>query len=181
MDIESLQRVHFVGINGIGTSGVARILLSAGKEVSGYDAEEGLLLKELQALGARTFVGHRPENLPEGAEVVVVSSAVPEDNAEILAAQQRKIPVVTYSEALGSLMEQLFVIAVAGTTAALYYLRKISLVEFPGEEHIPQKEQIMEKCLQALQYILSEIINPAVGFGPDEDSCRNCQFGDICR
>ncbi|MBU2495540.1 MAG: PD-(D/E)XK nuclease family protein [Candidatus Omnitrophica bacterium] len=68
-----------------------------------------------------------------------------------------------------------------GVTAALYYLRKINLVEFPGEEYLPQKEPIMGKCLQALQYILSEITNPAVGFGPDEDSCRNCQFGDICR
>jgi UDP-N-acetylmuramate--alanine ligase len=115
MEIEKLQRVHFVGINGIGTSGVARILLSAGKEVSGSDAEEGLLLKELQALGARTFVGHRPENLPEGTEAVVASSAVPEDNPEILAARRRKIPVITYSEALGSLMEQRFGIAVAGT------------------------------------------------------------------
>jgi len=72
-------------------------------------------LKELQALGARTFVGHRPENLPAGTEAVVVSSAVPADNPEILAAQQRKIPVVTYSEALGSLMEHRFGIAVAGT------------------------------------------------------------------
>ena len=107
--------MHFVGMGGIGTSGVARILISAGKEVSGSDAEEGLLLKELQALGARTFVGHRPENLPEGTEAVVASSAVPKDNSEILAAQQRKIPVVTYSEALGSLMEQRFGIAVAGT------------------------------------------------------------------
>ena len=107
--------MHFVGMGGIGTSGVARILLSAGKEVSGSDVEEGPLLKELQALGARTFVGHRPENLPEGTEAVVASSAVPKDNSEILAAQQRKIPVVTYSEALGSLMEQRFGIAVAGT------------------------------------------------------------------
>jgi len=115
MRIENLQRVHFVGIGGIGTSGVARILLSAGKEVSGSDAEEGALLKELQALGARTFVGHRPDNLPERAEVVVASSAVPGDNPEILAARRRKIPVVTYSEALGSLMEQRFGIAVAGT------------------------------------------------------------------
>ncbi|MFH2068974.1 MAG: UDP-N-acetylmuramate--L-alanine ligase [Candidatus Omnitrophota bacterium] len=115
MEIEKLQRVHFVGIGGIGTSGVARILLSAGKEVSGSDAEEGLLLKELQALGARTFVGHRPENLPKGTEVVVASSAVPDDNPEILAAQQQKIPVITYSEALGSLMEQRFGVAVAGT------------------------------------------------------------------
>ncbi|MCX5642675.1 MAG: PD-(D/E)XK nuclease family protein [Candidatus Omnitrophica bacterium] len=69
----------------------------------------------------------------------------------------------------------------SGTTAALYYLRKISLVEFPGEEYLPQRELIMEKCLQALRYILSEIINPEVGFSPDEGSCRNCQFGDICR
>ena len=115
MEIEKFQRVHFVGMGGIGTSGVARILLSAGKEVSGSDAEEGLLLKELQALGAGTFVGHRPENLPEGTEAVVVSSAVPDDNPEIAAARQRKIPILTYSEALGSLMEKRFGIAVAGT------------------------------------------------------------------
>ena len=69
----------------------------------------------------------------------------------------------------------------AGTTAALYYLRKTSLVEFPGEEYLPQKEMIMARCLQALQYILSEITNPAAGFSPDEDSCRSCRFGDICR
>ena len=70
---------------------------------------------------------------------------------------------------------------VSGVTAALYYLRKINLVEFPGEEYFPQKERIMEKCFQALQYILSEINNPAVGFDPDEDACRNCRFGNICR
>jgi len=69
----------------------------------------------------------------------------------------------------------------AGTTAALYYLRKVGLVEFPGEEYLTQKEAIMEKCLQALRSILSEITDEAVGFGPDEDSCRNCRFGDICR
>ncbi|MFH0796422.1 MAG: PD-(D/E)XK nuclease family protein [Candidatus Omnitrophota bacterium] len=68
-----------------------------------------------------------------------------------------------------------------GTTAALYYLRDIGLTEFPGEESLAQKELIMEKCLQALEYILSEITDPAVGFGPDEESCRRCQFVDICR
>ncbi len=115
MEIEKLQRVHFVGMGGIGTSGVARILLSAGKEVSGSDAEEGLLLKELQALGARIFTGHRPENLPEGTEAVVASSAVPDDNPEISEARRRGTPVVTYSEALGSLMEKRFGIAIAGT------------------------------------------------------------------
>ena len=69
----------------------------------------------------------------------------------------------------------------AGTTAALYYLRKAGLVEFPGEEYLLQKEAIMERCLQALRFILSEITDGAVGFGPDENSCRNCRFGDICR
>jgi len=69
----------------------------------------------------------------------------------------------------------------ANTTAALYYLRKTSLVEFPGEEYLSQKEMIMEKCLQALRSILSEITDKTVGFDPDEDSCRNCRFGDICR
>ncbi len=115
MEIEKLQRVHFVGMGGIGTSGVARILLSAGKEVSGSDMEDGPLLKELRALGATTFTGHRQENLPKGVEAVVVSSAVPEDNPEVFEARQRKIPLLTYSEALGSLMEQRFGIAVAGT------------------------------------------------------------------
>ena len=115
MEIEKLQRVHFVGMGGIGTSGVARILLSAGKEVSGSDMEDGPLLKELRALGATTFTGHRPENLPEGTEAVVASSAVPDDNPEISEARRRGTPVVTYSAALGSLMEKRFGIAIAGT------------------------------------------------------------------
>ncbi|MFH2068975.1 MAG: PD-(D/E)XK nuclease family protein [Candidatus Omnitrophota bacterium] len=111
---------------------------------------------------------------------------------------ERKVPVVkklelmeltreSIREAVNSFQLPLYINFIekkyktTGVTAALYYLRKVSLVEFPGQEYLLQKELIMEKCLQALQYILSEITDGAVGFGPDEDSCRNCRFGDICR
>lgn len=115
MAIEDLQRVHFVGIGGIGTSGVARILLSQGKEVSGSDTDDSSLITELKKLGAKVTLGHQSENIPQSTETVVISAAIPLDNPEVLEARRRNIPIITYSQALGSLMERRQGIAVAGT------------------------------------------------------------------
>ena len=85
---DELGRVHFVGIGGAGMSGIARVLLARGSRVSGSDAKESRALRELQALGATVHVGHDAAHV-EGADTVVVSSAVRETNAELAAARAR--------------------------------------------------------------------------------------------
>ena len=87
-----VNRIHIVGIGGIGMSAIARVLRGLGYEVSGSDAQQTSLTKELAALGMTLSQGHRAENV-EGADLVVVSSAVPEDNKEVQAAYRLGIAV----------------------------------------------------------------------------------------
>jgi len=109
-----VRKVHFVGIGGIGMSGIAEVLLNLGYRVSGSDLAESDTTHRLQKLGAEFFLGHRAENLRE-ADVVVTSSAVRRDNPEVLAAQGRLIPVIPRAEMLAELMRMKYSIAVAGT------------------------------------------------------------------
>lgn len=120
-------RVHFVGIGGIGMSGVARILVEMGWPVSGSDLVASEKTQSLAAAGVTVYVGHRRENVI-GAELVVVSAAVPSDNCEIASANQRGIPVVTRAEMIGYLMEHQCGIAVAGTHGKTTTTSMISLV-----------------------------------------------------
>ena len=106
--------IHFVGIGGIGMSGIAEILHNLGYKVQGSDAAESANVKRLQKLGIRTFVGHKAENLGD-AEVVVVSSAVKSDNPEVADARSRLIPVVRRAEMLGELMRLKWSVAIGGT------------------------------------------------------------------
>ena len=106
--------IHFVGIGGIGMSGIAEILHNLGYKVQGTDQAENANVKRLRDLGIKVWVGHRGENLGE-AEVVVVSTAVRPDNPEVMAARQRLIPVVRRAEMLAELMRLKWSIAVAGT------------------------------------------------------------------
>jgi UDP-N-acetylmuramate--alanine ligase len=108
------KAVHFIGIGGTGMSAIARVLLESGYQVTGSDRILSPLAKSLQAEGVRIDIGHRAQNI-EGAQVVVRSSAVPDDNVEVLAAQQKGIPVLKRSEFLSRLMGKHFGIAVAGT------------------------------------------------------------------
>ncbi len=108
------QHIHLVGIGGIGMSAIARVLAMQGYAVSGSDLRETPITQGLRALGVRTFVGHTAEHV-NGAELVVVSSAIPEDNVEILAAQRAGIPVLKRQQFLGRLLEGHLGIAVAGT------------------------------------------------------------------
>ena len=107
------QRVHFIGIGGIGMSGIAEILLTMGYAVSGSDLRRSGATARLEGLGAEVFEGHRAENAA-GADVVVTSSAVARDNPEVLAARARKIPVIQRAEMLAELMRLKYGIAVAG-------------------------------------------------------------------
>jgi len=109
-----IRKVHFVGIGGIGMSGIAEVLLNLGYRVSGSDLAESDTTNRLQKLGAEVYAGHRAENLKE-ADVVVTSSAVRKDNPEVKAAQGRLIPVIPRAEMLAELMRMKYGIAVAGT------------------------------------------------------------------
>jgi UDP-N-acetylmuramate--alanine ligase len=106
--------VHFVGIGGIGMSGIAEVLLNLGYKISGSDLKESDVTKRLAQLGARVVYGHRGENLLD-SDVVVISSAVRKDNAEVVAARQRKIPVIPRAEMLAELMRLKYSVAIAGS------------------------------------------------------------------
>ena len=95
--------IHFVGIGGIGMSGIAEVLLNLGYPVSGSDLRESDVTRRLGTLGAHLSFGHRAENVAR-ADVVVISSAVRADNPEVAAARARSIPVIPRAEMLGELM-----------------------------------------------------------------------------
>ncbi|MGB2679445.1 MAG: UDP-N-acetylmuramate--L-alanine ligase [Candidatus Acidiferrum sp.] len=109
----NFQRIHMVGIGGIGMSGIAEVLLTLGYSVSGSDIKLSTITERLQDLGATIFEGHKAENV-EGAHVVVISSAVKPDNPEVTEAHKRKIPVIPRAEMLAELMRLKYGIAVAG-------------------------------------------------------------------
>src|SRR5229473_2308836 len=111
LDIGTL---HFVGIGGIGMSGIAEIMHNLGYQVQGSDVADSANVQRLRALGIRVEIGHRAENLGD-AKVVVVSSAVKKDNTEVAAARAHLVPVVRRAEMLGELMRLKWAIAVAGT------------------------------------------------------------------
>ncbi|HYG98614.1 MAG TPA: UDP-N-acetylmuramate--L-alanine ligase [Terriglobales bacterium] len=108
-----IQRVHFVGIGGIGMSGIAEVLLTLGFKVSGSDLKSTAVTERLARLGAKTFEGHRSENV-EGAEVVVTSSAISRGNPEVAEARRQHIPVIQRAEMLAELMRLKYGIAIAG-------------------------------------------------------------------
>src|SRR5579885_244079 len=106
--------LHFVGIGGIGMSGIAEVFLKQGYRVSGSDLAESDTTRRLKELGARIFLGHAPENI-DSARVVVVSSAVKATNPEVVAARKLHIPVIPRAEMLGELMRGKTGIAIAGS------------------------------------------------------------------
>lgn len=107
------QRIHFIGIGGIGMSGIAEILLTMGYSVSGSDLRRSAVTDRLIGLGARIFEGHAAANAA-ASDVVVTSSAVARDNPEVVEARERKIPVIQRAEMLAELMRLKYGIAVAG-------------------------------------------------------------------
>jgi UDP-N-acetylmuramate--alanine ligase len=109
------HRVHFVGIGGIGMSGIAEVLLNSGYMVSGSDLQESEATNRLRRLGAQIFVGHQEDNLSASPSVVVISTAVKYANPEVLEARRRQIPVIPRAEMLAELMRMKYGIAVAGS------------------------------------------------------------------
>ena len=109
-----IRHIHFVGIGGAGMGGIAEVFINLGYRVSGSDLKSNAIIRRLVDLGAQVTMGHSAENVTV-ADVVVISSAVSLENAEVLAARARRIPVVRRAEMLAELMRFRFGIAVAGT------------------------------------------------------------------
>ncbi|HZS71512.1 MAG TPA: UDP-N-acetylmuramate--L-alanine ligase [Candidatus Acidoferrum sp.] len=113
VSFRNFQRIHLVGIGGIGMSGIAEVLLTLGYSVSGSDTKLSPITERLQNLGATVFEGHKAAHV-EGAHVVVTSSAIRHDNPEVAEAHNKKIPVIPRAEMLSELMRLKYGIAIAG-------------------------------------------------------------------
>jgi UDP-N-acetylmuramate--alanine ligase len=109
-----LGPIHFIGIGGIGMSGIAEVMHNLGYTVQGSDAADNYNVKRLADLGITTFIGHRAENI-ENAVIVVVSTAIKRDNPELVSAREKRLPVVRRAEMLAELMRFKSCVAVAGT------------------------------------------------------------------
>lgn len=114
MKPDKASKLHFVGIGGIGMSGIAEVFHNQGFKVSGSDISDGNNVKKLKDMGVEIFVGHKGSNVL-GSRVVVISSAVKDDNPEVVEARNRNIPVIPRAEMLGELMRGKVGISVAGT------------------------------------------------------------------
>lgn len=128
IDLSEYKKIHCIGIGGIGLSGIAEILLSRGYEVSGSDMRESDITEKLIGDGANIFLGHRAKNV-EGADLVVYTVAVGDDNPELARARELGIPTVTRAQALGALMDEYDrSIAISGTHGKTTTTAMISLI-----------------------------------------------------
>src|SRR5512146_2250855 len=109
-----IEKIHFVGIGGIGMSGIAEVLLNLGYKVSGSDLRESETTERLASLGGEFHIGPARENL-SNVDVVVTSTAVQSDNPEVVEARERMVPVIPRAEMLAELMRMKYGIAIAGT------------------------------------------------------------------
>ena len=109
-----IERIHFVGIGGVGMCGIAEVLHNLGYKVSGSDVREGAVTQRLRDMGVKVVIGHAEENVAQ-VDALVVSTAVKPDNPEVVAAHKHRIPVVPRAEMLAELMRFRYGIAVAGT------------------------------------------------------------------
>lgn len=112
--LRHVKRIHFIGIGGAGMGGIAEVLLHQGYEVTGSDLSQNAMVKRLQNLGAVIVLEHRAENII-GADVIVISTAIAPNNAELMAAKKAQIPIIPRAQMLADLMRVKYGIAVAGT------------------------------------------------------------------
>lgn len=128
----SIKKLHFVGIGGIGMSGIAEILLNEGFQVTGSDKALSEVTERLQKLGAKVSEGHDGKNVEPDVDVLVYSSAVLMDNPEIVEAERRKVPVIRRAEMLAEVMRLKYGIGIAGTHGKTTTTSMISLVLMEG-------------------------------------------------
>jgi UDP-N-acetylmuramate--alanine ligase len=110
-----MPNIHLIGIGGAGLSAIATVLLQQGYTVSGSDMQASSMTRRLAEMGARVFIGHKPENLPDNLDTVIISSAIPQDNPELVGARQRGLTIAKRAEWLGQMMQDQVGIAIAGT------------------------------------------------------------------
>jgi UDP-N-acetylmuramate--alanine ligase len=128
----SIKKIHFVGIGGIGMSGIAEILMDQQFKVSGSDRAVSEITERLQQLGADIFEGHDPAHVASDVDALVYSSAVTPDNPEIIEARRRKIPVIRRAEMLAEVMRLKYGIGIAGTHGKTTTTSMVSLVLMEG-------------------------------------------------
>lgn len=177
MNYKEIKKAHFIGIGGIGISAIARMMVGEGKVVSGSDRDSSRIISELEKLGVNIFLGHDKDNVPEDADVVVYTIALPRDNPEIKKARMLGIPLVSYPEMLGILSRTRFTVAVAGThgkTTTTAMISKIlkdagrspmvivgSILKEGGSNFIEGKEDIL--IVEACEYKRSFLnLNPNI-------------------
>jgi UDP-N-acetylmuramate--alanine ligase len=146
VSFRNFQRIHLVGIGGIGMSGIAEVLLTLGYSVSGSDTKPSTITERLQNLGATIYSGHKAANVSE-AHVVVTSSAVKSDNPEVVEAHKHKIPVIPRAEMLAELMRLKYGIAVAGAHGKTTTTSMVAAIL--GEAHLDPTFVIGGKVNQA--------------------------------
>jgi UDP-N-acetylmuramate--alanine ligase len=128
----SIKKIHFVGIGGIGMSGIAEILLDQGFQVTGSDKQLSEVTDRLSDLGAKIFEGHDPDHVAKDVDALVYSSAVALDNSEVQEAQRRKIPIIRRAEMLAEVMRLKYGVGIAGTHGKTTVTSMISLVLMEG-------------------------------------------------
>ena len=128
----SIKKLHFVGIGGIGMSGIAEILIDQGFTITGSDRAGNDNIDRLTALGAQISIGHQASNVAPDVDAIVYSSAIPPDNPEIVIAHQRKIPVIRRAEMLAEVMRLKYGIGIAGTHGKTTTTSMVSLVLMEG-------------------------------------------------
>ncbi len=128
----SIKKLHFVGIGGIGMSGIAEILIDQGFKVTGSDKAASDNTERLQSLGAKVYIGHDAKNLEPDVDALVYSSAVTPDNPEVIEALKRKLPVIRRAEMLAEVMRLKYGIGIAGTHGKTTTTSMVSLVLMEG-------------------------------------------------
>jgi len=113
--LKKAQRIHFIGIGGIGISAIARMLLLEGKQVSGSDRDDTKVTQELSLAGAIISIGAKAENIPADCDLIIYTVAIPADNVEMIEAKKRNINILTYPQTLNFISKEKYTIAVSGT------------------------------------------------------------------
>ena len=112
---EHIKKIHFIGIGGVGVSAIARMARLKGIKVTGSDIATNKMTERIQTIHGKIFIGHKRENLPQDADLIIYSPAITEDNPEMIYAKELNIPTYSYPEILGMISKDMFTIAVAGT------------------------------------------------------------------
>ena len=115
INLNTIKKIHFIGIGGIGLSAIARLMKEKGREVSGSDMSPSLMTEKLEKLGVKIYIGQSEENISQDTGLVIYTTAVPRDNPELRRAKELKIKTITYPESLGLVFNDKYGIAICGT------------------------------------------------------------------